>query len=162
MSNSVQPYWLRPARLLCPQDAPGKNIRVGCHAFLQGIFLTQGWKLCLLWLHWQVGSLPNQHHLGNVAVILQYIKYIKVTHFTEEEKWQPTLVESHVQRSLVRYSPWGCKELDMTQRLNNNMFYTLSLHSVIYQVYSSKKINSRRAQKFLKILFWHEQIRDRC
>ena len=33
--------------------------------------------------------------------------------------WQPTLVflpgESHGQRSLVDYGPWGCKELDMTE-----------------------------------------------
>ena len=33
--------------------------RVGCHAFLQGIFPTQGSNLCLLCLlHCQVGSLP--------------------------------------------------------------------------------------------------------
>ena len=40
-------------------DSPGKNTGVGCHALLQGIFLTQGLNphlLCLL--HWQVGSLP--------------------------------------------------------------------------------------------------------
>ena len=29
-------------RLLCPWDFPGKNTGVGCHALLQGIFLTQG------------------------------------------------------------------------------------------------------------------------
>ena len=33
--------------------------------------------------------------------------------------WQPTPVflpgESHGQRSLVGYSPWGCKELDTTE-----------------------------------------------
>ena len=33
--------------------------------------------------------------------------------------WQPTLVflpgESHGQRRLVGYSPWSCKELDMTE-----------------------------------------------
>ena len=29
---------------------PGKNTGVGCHALLQGIFLTQGSKLCLLCL----------------------------------------------------------------------------------------------------------------
>ena len=33
--------------------------------------------------------------------------------------WQPTPVflpgESHEQRSLVGYSPWGCKEWDMTE-----------------------------------------------
>ena len=33
---------LQPARLLCPWDSPGKNIGVGCHALLRGIFLTQG------------------------------------------------------------------------------------------------------------------------
>ena len=36
-------------------------------------------------------------------------------------KWQPTPVvlpgESHGQRSLVGYSPWGCKELDTTEQL---------------------------------------------
>ena len=28
--------------------------------------------------------------------------------------------ESHGQRSLAGYSPWGCKELDTTKRLNSN------------------------------------------
>ena len=40
-------------------DSPGKNTGVGCHALLQGIFLTQGSNphlLCLL--YWQTGSLP--------------------------------------------------------------------------------------------------------
>ena len=38
-------------------DSPGKNTGVGCHALLQGLFLTQGLNprlLCLL--HWQAGS----------------------------------------------------------------------------------------------------------
>ena len=34
-------------RLLCPWDSPGKNSGVGCHAFLQGIFPTQGSNSCL-------------------------------------------------------------------------------------------------------------------
>ena len=42
MSNSVQPYGLWPARLLCPWDSPSKNTGVGCHALLQGIVLIQG------------------------------------------------------------------------------------------------------------------------
>ena len=50
--------WAVPARFLCPWDSPGKNTGVGCHALLQGIFLTQGSNLCLLCLlHWQAGSL---------------------------------------------------------------------------------------------------------
>ena len=39
-------------------------------------------------------------------------------------KCQPTPVflpgESHGQRSLVGYSPWGCKELDMTEQAHTN------------------------------------------
>ena len=50
---------MQPARLLCPWDFPGKNTRVGCHFFLQWIFLTHGSNLCLLHLlHWQACSLP--------------------------------------------------------------------------------------------------------
>ena len=40
-------------------DSPSKNPGVGCHALLQGIFLTEGWKPHLLpLLRWQSGSLP--------------------------------------------------------------------------------------------------------
>ena len=35
MSNSVQPQGLKPTRLLCPWNSPGKNTGVGCHFFLQ-------------------------------------------------------------------------------------------------------------------------------
>ena len=42
-------------------------------------------------------------------------------------KWQPTPVflpgKSHGQRSLVGYSPWGCKELDVTERLHFSLWY---------------------------------------
>ena len=34
--------WTVATRLLCPCNSPGKNTEVGCCAFLQGIFLTQG------------------------------------------------------------------------------------------------------------------------
>ena len=44
VSDSSWPY----SQALCPWDFPGKNTRVGCHFFLQGNFLTQGWKLRLL------------------------------------------------------------------------------------------------------------------
>ena len=42
VSDSLQPQGLYPARLLCPWNSPGKDIGVGCHALLQGIFPTQG------------------------------------------------------------------------------------------------------------------------
>ena len=40
--SHTESYELQPARLLWPWDSPGKNTGVGCHALLQGIFLTQG------------------------------------------------------------------------------------------------------------------------
>ena len=35
MSDSVRPHRLKPTRLRCPWDSPGKNIGVGCHFLLQ-------------------------------------------------------------------------------------------------------------------------------
>ena len=42
VSDSVRSHGLQPGRLLCPWGFLGKNTGVGCHALLQGIFLTQG------------------------------------------------------------------------------------------------------------------------
>ena len=53
------PSLSNPTRLLCPWNFPGKNIRVGCHSLLQGIFLTQGSNPCLL--HQQAGGLLLSH-----------------------------------------------------------------------------------------------------
>ena len=36
------------------------------------------------------------------------------------------LEKSHGQRSLVGYSPWGCKESDMTERLHFHFAYTMT------------------------------------
>ena len=39
-------------------------------------------------------------------------------------EWQPTPVlpgKSHEQRSLVGYSPWGCKGSDMAEQLNHHL-----------------------------------------
>ena len=42
--------------------------------------------------------------------------------FPWRSEWQSTSVfvpgESHGQRSLAGYSPWGCEELDTTEQLN--------------------------------------------
>ena len=58
-----------------------------------------------------------------------FYNYIKVFW---RRKWQPTPVflpgESHGQRSLVGYSPWGRKELDMTERLTHT--YTHSEYAM--------------------------------
>ena len=70
--------------------------------------------------------------------------------------WQPTPVslpgESHGQRSLVGYSPWGCKELDTTKRLSkpsltidgeiclNYFIIKMSVLSLVFQPWSRKAL----------------------
>ena len=49
-SDSSWPHGLWPARLLCPWNFSGKNTGVGCHFPLQGIFLTEGSNMYLLYL----------------------------------------------------------------------------------------------------------------
>ena len=61
MSNSLQPHRLQSVRLLCPWDSPGKNTGVGCHALLQGIFLTQGLHPHVHLLHCRLIFLPLRH-----------------------------------------------------------------------------------------------------
>ena len=59
VSDSVQPYGLQPARLLCPWESPDKNTGVGCHALLQGNLPEPGIETAsLMSPAWQVGSLP--------------------------------------------------------------------------------------------------------
>ena len=56
MSDFLQPHGLKPARLLCAWNFPGRNTGVGYNFLLQGLFLTQGLNPRLL--HWQEGPLP--------------------------------------------------------------------------------------------------------
>ena len=89
-------------------NSPGKNTEVDCHALLQRFFPTQGLNprlLCLL--HWHENSLPLEppgKPNSTTPVFLQG--------------------EFHGQRSLADYSPWGCKELDMTERLTHTVYHT--------------------------------------
>ena len=48
-------------------DSPGKNTGVGCHALLQGIFLTQGLILAL-----QVDSSPSEATLKMFSILFLF------------------------------------------------------------------------------------------
>ena len=53
-----------------------------------------------------------------------------------EKEWQPTPVllpeKFHGWRSLVGYNPWGCKELDMTERFHFHFFYIHEVYKVTF------------------------------
>ena len=56
--DSLRFHGLKPSRLLCPWNTPGKNAEVGSLSLLQGIFLTQGSNPGLPAL--QEDSLPSE------------------------------------------------------------------------------------------------------
>ena len=64
--------------------------------------------------------------LYNKSLLLIYLIHRSLHLLTKRRRraWQLTPVfmsgESHGQRSLADYSPWGRNESDMTERLNNN------------------------------------------
>ena len=76
-----------------PQGKP-KNTGVGSLFFLQWIFLTQEWNRGLL-------------HCRQILYKLSY----------QGSSVLPG--EPHGQRSLMGYSPWGCKESDTTEQLTH-------------------------------------------
>ena len=51
-------------------------------------------------------------------------------------KWQPIPVflpgKSHGQRSLAGYSPWGCKESDMTEQLSSSNMLSETTHFLFF------------------------------
>ena len=56
---------------------------------------------------------------------------------SQRREWLPTPVflpgEFHGQRSLVGYSPWGCKELDTTERLTLSLYFLTLIKSEMSQ-----------------------------
>ena len=72
------------------------------------------------------------HHF-NVHFFLLLTKGSLLAHLMNaywRRKWQPTPVllpgKSHRWRSVVGYSPWGCKESDTTERLHFFFFYDMT------------------------------------
>ena len=65
---------------------------------------------------------PTPPLYGEVLILNETVSGDKVFTNTWRRKWQPTPVllpgKFQGQRSLVGYSPWGCKESDMTDRLH--------------------------------------------
>ena len=50
-------------------------------------------------------------------------------------KWKPTPVltgKPHRQMTLAGYSPWGCKESDITQQLNNKDIYFYKIRKLAH------------------------------
>ena len=56
-------------------------------------------------------------------------------HRLNGHEFQQALGDGKEQGSLVCCSPWGCEESDMTEQLNNNIFFTHIILHIIYVIY---------------------------
>ena len=83
MPNSLQFQRLKPPGSSVHGDSPGKNTGVGCHALLQGIFLTQGLNPGLPQCRWILSHLSQQEspmisiHLSTLLMFSNYHKFIR-------------------------------------------------------------------------------------
>ena len=87
---------------------------------------TLAWKIP--WME-EPGRLQS---MGSLRVRHDWMTSLSLSTFMHwRRKWQPTPVflprESHGQRSLVGCSPWGRKELDMTEQLHFHFRYMKTL-----------------------------------
>ena len=104
--------------------SPGKNIGVGCHALLQGIFPTQGSNPCLPHCRWILYCLSHQ---GNLR-ILKWIAYP----FSRQSSWP---------RSWTRVScfargffiSWAIREAHLLQYIH------ICLSTKIYKTYQKTR-----------------------
>ena len=55
--------------------------------------------------------------------------------------------ESHGQGSLVGYSPWGCKELDMTEVTQHGHTHTITMNGIMPEVLK----NTPECQKVISL-----------
>ena len=80
--------------------------------------LYRSYLFCIM-RYFQCGLLSSKESSCQFKRLRRHRFYPWVRKISWRKAWQPTPLflpgESHGQRSLVEYSPWGCKELDTTQ-----------------------------------------------
>ena len=117
------PHGLKPARFFCPWNFPGKNNGMGCHFFLQGMFLTQGLNPHLrCFLNWQVDSLPL-HHQGSPMKVSQANRRMdRESVRCSSQKEKDLCAETHLHRCWVlktRPSVHSLEDPDLDKELGD-------------------------------------------
>ena len=83
-------------------DSPGKNTGMGCHALLQGIFVTQGWNLRVLCLlHCLLLAAPRE------APIIHRVFLNSLRHVPQRLPLSETILPQHLIFFLSHISPPG-------------------------------------------------------
>ena len=116
----------------------------------QGILPTQGLN-------------PTGPHCRQTLLLLNYqgsplfcLGVIFMCFFSGQ--WQPTPVllpgKSHERRSLVGFSPWGCKELDMTEQLHFTFFSGQAWFGHLFLCGQQKRVRQTERQAVLRAASW--------
>ena len=127
-------------------DSPGKNTGMGCHFLLQGVFLTQGSNLSLLYCRWIL------YHLSYLGSPLEARKDKETDYPPLQKEWSP----AHT--LIFRISDFqNCKKISLcdlshpfmvicysgnVQRMNHQFLSQLSdsavVKAVIDRIYMSR------------------------
>ena len=129
----ILPYWIHTLLHPC-------SLSPHFHPFQNIIWVELGW----MQLGWVLLTMPDFLGGSLVKNLTAMQKKREMWVFVPwvgkipwKRKWQPTplflLGKSHGQRSLAGYSPWGCKELDMTKWLSTNT-------QVVYKFMSTRSL----------------------
>ena len=94
--ESLWPHRLQPTWLLCPWDSPGKNTGGSSHSFLQGIFLTQGWNLSLLYCQKIRYCLSYQGSLANICTTSEMAVSLRISGLGQDSGWPVLFAHSQV------------------------------------------------------------------
>ena len=139
MSDSLQPHRLQPARLLCPWDSPGKNTGAGCHFLLYHIYSDVIFGLA-------------KKFVQSVNVSFSKDETVGWHHRPNGHELEETPGDGEGQGSLACCSPWGGKESDKSEKLNNIKFLVkMKIRSFFLEVKLNKRFFGQpNTLRFLK------------
>ena len=117
--------------------------RLGCHFLLQEIFPAQGLNpgllRCRLLSNISLQTIPGGPVVKNLPANAGDARHRFdpwVGKFPWNWKWQHTPAflprESHGQRGLVSYSPWGCKGSDMPEHTGMQYISIVCMHHILF------------------------------
>ena len=99
----------------------------------------------VLWLYdgksWLIGKDPDaEKDWGQAEKGATEGEMVGWHHWLNAHEFEQTPGDGEGQGSLVCYSPWGCKELNMTERMNSKpLYYYMQMYSINISVTQKKR-----------------------
>ena len=160
VSDSMRPHELKPARLLCPWDSPGKNTGVGCISFSGG----SSWPRLVAWSKSHKFSGP----ISSLTVIRPWTRFIQQMFCCSVAQscltlWDPLdcstpgfPVFHHLLKFAQIHVHWVSDAIQPSHPLSSPSppAFNLSKHKGLFQWVSS----SHQVSKVLKLQLQHQSL----